>query len=538
MAKRTKYRDVVDSVSNPFLKRNPDKRVVEVLASEDGITGKRFAYISPDFEAENSTPYTVGLEGIVLSNGNVDAYRETKILLSGAGNGEAVGALDAGLPAKSSYSGYVNEANVIGFGNQLIVAATAGLAAEITDDDASAETITVVSTSASDTNWILIMGVNASGVTLSEYIKMTGTTAVAGSVVFTTIYGVIILDVDSIIRGTATAAVGTIDVDNTTSATLLVQLTAADKNKGIKFVTNEKAYGRRIQATASALDADTPDFIIFGKDYAGEEIFEVVNFAATNDILVKITSGRFDKVYGMAIGSFATRTVALDNMKSEEMYVGLSNAFNDLTETTNTQTGAKAKVKSDDAGDTTQTLYLYGEDGGVLVYQAIVLTGTTAVTTTPDFDIVHGAWLSAATLGTVTIYLTDESTVMVAFDGSAFLSAAMMSPIGGNVAYSGLGYAARDGIVKITNSSASADVLIVEGKDLDGAVQRELVTLSSGVIVTANKYASIDHIAGIKPAVTEYLILEGNAATPDHKIKGYINEKADAIGDDVEVVLR
>ena len=223
-------------------------------------------------------------------------------------------------------------------------------------------------------------------------------------------------------------------------------------------------------------------------------------------------------------------------MQSEEFEIGLSNAFNDMTETTNTQTGAKAKIKSDSALDTTQTLYLYGDDGGVLVYEAISLNGTTAVTTTPDFDVIAGAWLSAATVGTITVYKTDASTVMISFDGSAFLSAGMHSQIGGNVAYSALGLAARDGLVKI-DSTGGNDVLIIEGLDLTGAVQRELVTISSNTIDTTNKYSVINHIAGLKLAVTEIVTLEGKNATHPSKINGQILDIADAAGDDVEVVL-
>ncbi|KKL24975.1 hypothetical protein LCGC14_2409940, partial [marine sediment metagenome] len=472
MTKRNRSTSI-GGVTKRFTQIYPDKRVIGVYASEAGVTDKRFVKISSDFEAELSNPYFAGLEGLA-SSGNKNAHQKFNALIYGAGIVDAVGKMDAGLPSKSSYSGYLNEANVIGLGADVILAATGTQAGDMTDSDASAETLTVVSDDADDIGYIYAVGVDANGDVLSEYIEVEGVTSHVGSVVFTTIYGIVFLDIPSFLDGTLTAAAGSITITNTTSDTTLATITVGLTEMGYKAFTDTQVGGRRIKLTASAL-TNTPKIIIIGKNQDGELTIEKASFAGTNDILVKPTSGRWDTVYGFVSDAFATTTIAFANMQSEEFEIGLSNAFNDMTETTNTQAGAKAKIKSDSALDTTQTLYLYGDDGGVLVYEAISLNGTTAVTTTPDFDVIAGAWLSAATVGTITVYKTDASTVMISFDGSAFLSAGMHTQIGGNVAYSALGLAARDGIVKI-DSTGGNDVLIVEGLDLTGAVQRELVT--------------------------------------------------------------
>lgn len=73
------------------------------------------------------------------------------------------------------------------------------------------------------------------------------------------------------------------------------------------------------------------------------------------------------------------------------------------------------KAASSAAGDTTQTLTLTGRNtAGVIVSETLTLNGTTQIVFTTTFMYLTKAVLSATTTGTVTIYMNDGTTVMVA----------------------------------------------------------------------------------------------------------------------------
>lgn len=65
---------------------------------------------------------------------------------------------------------------------------------------------------------------------------------------------------------------------------------------------------------------------------------------------------------------------------------------------------AVAALVSDDAGDTTQTATVSGRDAAnEEVSEAIALNGTTEVTTTQAFEVIHSVVLDAVAAGTVTL---------------------------------------------------------------------------------------------------------------------------------------
>jgi len=68
-------------------------------------------------------------------------------------------------------------------------------------------------------------------------------------------------------------------------------------------------------------------------------------------------------------------------------------------------------VVSDNAGDTTQTVTIYGRDsGGSIVSEAETLTGTTRVTTAQSFERILKVTLSGTTTGTITVARNNNPT--------------------------------------------------------------------------------------------------------------------------------
>jgi len=73
------------------------------------------------------------------------------------------------------------------------------------------------------------------------------------------------------------------------------------------------------------------------------------------------------------------------------------------------------KAASSAAGDTTQTLTITGRNtAGAIVSEGLTLNGTTQITFTTTFERILKAVLSAAATGTVTIFMNDGTTVIVA----------------------------------------------------------------------------------------------------------------------------
>lgn len=97
--------------------------------------------------------------------------------------------------------------------------------------------------------------------------------------------------------------------------------------------------------------------------------------------------------------------------------------FTDIGVTTGT-----VSYVSDNAGDTTQTVTIYGrDDAGVLISEADTLTGTAAVTTTSNFERITKIVISATYIGTITF--TDNanaSAVICTTEGTGVVTTAIL----------------------------------------------------------------------------------------------------------------
>jgi hypothetical protein len=151
-------------------------------------------------------------------------------------------------------------------------------------------------------------------------------------------------------------------------------------------------------------------------------------------------------------------------------------------------------VSSSAVGDDTQTVTTAWKNAaGAWTRTETALNNNVAQNIAAAGDTVIGAWLDAATVGTITIAY--GGAPILVWDGSAHLGAGMLTASGGNSAFAGLNIDARGGTVTFTCSNAAAtDFLYVYGTDAADAAQGEGLTLVAGVATTAGSYHDITEI--------------------------------------------
>jgi len=107
--------------------------------------------------------------------------------------------------------------------------------------------------------------------------------------------------------------------------------------------------------------------------------------------------------YGTAL---ATKTASLLSVAATKAETGLV-----AERTADIAAPGTLEYLSSDAGDTTQTVTVYGLSGTTPVSETVTLNGTTVVAGTQSFSKVLGVVKSAATLGTVTVRSTFPTTL-------------------------------------------------------------------------------------------------------------------------------
>lgn len=181
------------------------------------------------------------------------------------------------------------------------------------------------------------------------------------------------------------------------------------------------------------------------------EVFDDVGGDAVFDVLFTPGADGYDTATGLvASGSFIAAVTKAEAGLTAEL-------------TTATPAGLPDQMEavSSAAGDTTQTLTIYGIAGGVAVQETITLNGTTAVpTTTANWTKILGAVLSAAAVGTVTVRVEGGGATALT------LAPAVLTR----------------GVVQVTNGSAEG--VVTTSIDVDTAIDVALFGLdASGVAV-------------------------------------------------------
>lgn len=537
MTRKTKYIQDLSSVGRKFATRRNDMCIAKDFKASYASDIEAFSVIrlNANNEMEIADMYSPTWDGVLHLASTLSAGKISNFISRGHTRYRAVAGVEAG-EIKAANAG-----RITGFirsitGGRTILAATAGEAGEITDTDAADETITVTSASDSDDGkFILVFGKQTTtGAAIMEYIECYGTTSNAGALVFDEVWGAIILDEDHL-EGTPTACVGNITIINTTTETTLITIAATANNMGVNTVTSEYAFDRRVYADIDSIVAANTQLV--GYDYTNAETIETLTHVATTGALKLISSNRWNRiVYEVCGGVADARTIAIAAQPNEDIVNGYVIGPN-ITSADAADKGGDAAItiESDDALDITQGVYIAKKNaaGTWAVVGPITLTGTTPVDISSNGDTVVGAYLTAATLGSITIK-QDVNTVLV-WDGAVSLGAGVLSPEGGDVAYAGLDLDARNGLVTFTLSNAAAvDFVCVQGEDIDGSAQVEGLTLSSGAATTSNIFSRITNVYCSGIASTEYMrIHNGTDDDPCLKI-GKLLQPADAQDDIVE----
>jgi len=540
MARKTKYITATSGVGRKFATRRNDMSLAQEfnVSNVADLEAYRLIRLNANNELEKADHNSPSWEGVHHSGTTVSAGSPTDFVAHGHARFIANSAVEVG-EIKAAEDGRICGFIRSSTGGRTILSAIAGEAGEITDTDANDETISVVSTSSSDTGvWVLVIGKEkTTGNAIMEYITLDGTDSSSGSRYFDEVYGAIILDQPNL-EGTPTAAVGTVTITNTTSETTLITIAATANNMGVNTVTSEYAFDRRVYATIDSLAA--ANLMLVGYDYANDETVELITFTATTGITKMTSTNRFNRiVYEVCGGVPDGNTIAIAAAPNEDIVNGWTNNTHQTTTDVGADQGADStlEVVSDSTEDTTQSVTVAWKNAaGTWSVTTVDLNGTTHVSI-GNGDTVVGAYLSAATAGNISIIYDRASTnvTLLAWDGSSYLGAGMLSTWEGNASYSGIELDARNGSVTFTCSNASAtDMLYVLGEDVNGSSQGEGLTLSSGTATTSNKYSRITHIFCSGTESTEYFRIHNGTDDNAALRIGKLLQPADAQGDIVE----
>ena len=173
----------------------------------------------------------------------------------------------------------------------------------------------------------------------------------------------------------------------------------------------------------------------------------------------------------------------------------------------NAITSGTATIVSSDAGDTTQSIIVYGISGGVAASETIALNGadgTTPVAGATSWTEVHAVVKSAVTVGNITVTSTVGGLTMFVLDTPANLYTG-----GGFRAFSESIEIAGE-VLNIVADGAEATDCIIVGTNESDVAQLEEVTLNGTTMVpTTGSWNSVSGVAVGLVAAARTLTLSG-----------------------------
>lgn len=224
-------------------------------------------------------------------------------------------------------------------------------------------------------------------------------------------------------------------------------------------------------------------------DIGGQGMFSVAFAAATPAL--GFTTITFAISATATIAAFTRTQAGLDTDVAGQVVLGGYSA-------------RQIELASDDASDD-QTVTVYGVDeSGDAIVEEMIVNGVTTVVSVDSFAEFHGARISAAPTGTVTIRNLGGGAVITT------LTAAILTRglgIGSNLVVGG-------GVLTLVADAACTDAVTVVGRDNSGQVQAETVVLTGTVpLSTTGTWSYIDYIAVGALAAARTLTISGTAAT-------------------------
>jgi hypothetical protein len=238
-------------------------------------------------------------------------------------------------------------------------------------------------------------------------------------------------------------------------------------------------------------------------DIGGDGIFKV-KYEATTPAL-GFTTITFEVTSAKTEADFTRTQLGLDTDISNQVVVG-------------GYSSAKVELVSDDAGDA-QTVTLYGVDGsGTAVIEELTVAGLTVVTSVSQYAEIHGARISAAPTGTVTIRnLSGGSTITTLTSGAVTKALGIGSElvVGGST-------------LTIVADAATTAMMTIIGRNANGVVQGETVTLNgTSSVTTTASWTYIDYIAVGAVAAARTVTISGVAATAPFSGYATLEKQAD-----------
>ena len=179
-------------------------------------------------------------------------------------------------------------------------------------------------------------------------------------------------------------------------------------------------------------------------------------------------------------------------------------------------------VASSAAGDTTQTITVYGLDGSdVPIKEAIALNGTTNVTGTVSFTKVLGCVLSAAAVGTVTVSDSPVTTTLFTLAPAALTKGVVLTtntPV--------------NGVVTVTIDTDDATDCVVRGTNAAGteiAERYDLTAANTTPVVGTTTFAKITQLEIGDTAAARTITLSCNAEATSHSTYSTIQKLVDRL---------
>jgi len=232
-------------------------------------------------------------------------------------------------------------------------------------------------------------------------------------------------------------------------------------------------------------------------------------FDDTTEVIDNLGGNMFSAKYlaSTPANGFTTITLAVTALKTEAAFTRTRTGLD--TDITNQVAlggylSAQVEFLSSAAGDTTQTVTLYGVDGtGVAVVESLACNGTSVVTSVRLYNKIHGAKISAAPAGTVTIRNLSAGTSITTLTAAAMTKA--------------LGLCTDMPVAGTLNCKADAGCtnrVTIVGRNVNGVLQAETVTLNgTNNVPTTGSWTYVDYMAVGELVVARTLTLSGVAGS-------------------------
>lgn len=289
------------------------------------------------------------------------------------------------------------------------------------------------------------------------------------------------------------------------------------------------------QAAATLPDSVPADSIVFtSKDYGlftnqvSLEVATGTNQGKKVTVVFEDESEVYDDVGGSAIFTLGYvpgtegYDTALATLNATQLDIVATKAETGLVAERTADIAAPGTLTyaSSDAGDTTQTVTVYGLNGTTPVQETRTLNGTTTVPGTQTFSKVLGSKKSAATLGTVTIASTVPTTLITMTAGQLTRGIALLT----NTPISGA-------ITTVAIDTAAAVDFAVFGKSATGAAQGARYDMNVGVSQGggAATWSQLEVLALGDVAGTRTITITVKAASLLHSSYSTVQKAADRL---------